>query len=127
MSLALLALATILAAQTPGAAKAVPMSVRVEPGQGAQGVAEWTRELHTAVAARKDEFRVAKPGETAELVVRLDSVRPGSDGTPRLSGALLLGGVKRPFTYGFSNVRAEAEKLARNLRKLAEQMKAGGK
>jgi len=127
MSVALLALATLVAAQAPGATKAVPLTVQVEASSKEPGVAEWTSELRTALAARRHEFRLAKPGEGAELVVRIDSVGSGQDGTSRLNGALVLGEVKRSFTYSFTSVRAEAEKLARNLRKLADQMKAGGK
>jgi hypothetical protein len=44
-----------------------------------------------------------------------------------LKGALVLGEQKRAFSYGFTSVRAEAEKLARNLRKLADQMQTAGK
>jgi hypothetical protein len=128
MSVALFALATLVAAQAPGAAKAVPLTVRVEASaKEAPGVAEWTSELRTALAARGHEFRLAKPGEGAELVVRIDSVGRGQDGASSLNGALILGQVKRSFTYSFTSVRAEAEKLARNLRKLADQMKAAGK
>jgi hypothetical protein len=125
MNLALLVLA-LAVVQPPGAAKAAPMTVQVETSaKDAPGVAEWARELRTALEARKDEFRLAKPGEKAELVVRLDSVGGDPSGASVLNGALVLGEVKRPFRYGFTNVRAEAEKLARNLRKLADQMKAG--
>jgi hypothetical protein len=127
MSLALLAL-TLAVAQAPGAAKAAPMTVQVEASaKRAPGVAEWARELRGALDARKDEFRLAKPGEKAELVVRLDSVSSESSGASSLNGALVLGEMKRPFSYGFSNVHAEAAKLARNLRKLADQMKAAAR
>ena len=51
----------------------------------------------------------------------------GADGTPSLKGALVRGEERRPFNYGFTNVRTEAEKLARNLRKLADQMKPATK
>ena len=128
MSVALLILAGFVAAQTPaGTPETVPMAVQVELGKGAQGIGEWPRELRTALEARKHEFRMAKPGEPAELVVRLDSLGRATDGTPTLNGALLLGGVKRSFSYGFTSVPAAAEKLARNLRRLAEQMKTAGK
>jgi hypothetical protein len=103
------------------------MTVQVETSaKGAPGVAEWTKELRAALESRKDEFRLAKPGEKPELVVRIDSVSE-QDGTSSLNGALVMGEAKRTFRYSFTNVRTEAEKLARNLRKLADQMKAGGK
>jgi hypothetical protein len=126
MSVALVALVTLVAAQAPGAAKVAPMTVRVEaPVKPAPDVAEWASELRTAIEARRDEFRLAKPGEKAELVVKIDSVGSQS-GTSTVNGALVLGEVKRSFAYGFSNTRSEAEKLARNLRKLADQMKSAG-
>jgi hypothetical protein len=124
--LATLALALAVQAATP--AEAVPMTVAVRTAPGADAaVREWAKELSTALTARRDEFRVVKPGEKAELLVRLDSVGKGPDGTPSLKGAFVLGPATRPFTYGFTDVRAEAGKLARNLRKLADQMKAAGK
>lgn len=124
--LATLALFALTAAQAPAAApKAAPMAVAVEAGEKA-GAAEqdWVKELRSALAARKGEFRLVKPGEKAELVVRVDSVGKGQDGTPTMNGAFVLGKTTRPFTYGFTDVRVEAEKLARNLRKYADQMKA---
>ena len=126
--LASLALA-FLAAPSPAApVKAAPMTVRVETAATADAAAQaWASDLRTALAARKDEFRLAKPGERAEFVVRIDSVDGAQDGTSFLNGALVLGEAKRSFRYSFTNVRAEAEKLARNLRKVADQMKAGAK
>jgi hypothetical protein len=122
-----LALATLLIAQASPAAKAAPMTVQVEAvAKGAPGVAEWTNELRTALESRKDEFRLAKPGEKAELVVRIDSISE-QGGTSSLNGALVMGEAQRAFRYSFTNVRTEAEKLARNLRKVADQMKAGAK
>ena len=59
--------------------------------------------------------------------MRVDSVGKAQDGTPVLIGALLLGTTTRSFTYGFTDVRVEAEKLARNLRKLADQMKTASR
>ena len=68
---------------------------------------------------------MAKPGEKPEFVVLLDSIGKRTDGTPVLSGYFTLGnGKPRPFNYGFTDVKAEAAKLARNLRGYAEQMKA---
>ena len=55
--------------------------------------------------------------------MRVDSVGKAQDGTPVVIGALLLWTTARSFTYGFTDVRVEAEKLARNLRKFADQMK----
>jgi hypothetical protein len=129
MSSALLAMAAFLAALAPpAAAKTVPMSVRVEAtATNAPAVADWVQELSTALAARKDEFRLAKEKEKAQFVVRLDSVAAGAGGRQVLAGTLVLGEVKRPFTYSFTNVRAEAEKLARNLRAVADQMQSTGK
>jgi hypothetical protein len=134
MSPSLLVLAAVLAAPPQGAAKAeaakpVPMSVKVETAaRGGASVEDWAKELRSALAARKDEFRLATEKEKPEFVVRLDSVGSSANGgTPLLTGALLLGTANRPFTYTFTNVHAEAEKLARNLRHVADQMKATGR
>ena len=118
--------APAVAAQAPVAApaKVAPMSVQVQAPAGADaGVQAWVKELRAALEARKDEFRLAKAGEKPELLVRVDFVGKAQDGTPVLNGALLLGKTTRQFAYGFTDVRVEAEKLARNLRKFADQMK----
>ena len=134
VSSALLALVAILAAQAPGAAKTpqatkpTPMSVRVDvSAKGGPAVEDWAKELRTALDARKEEFHLATAKEKAEFVVQLDSVGTAATGTPVLGGQLLLGEAKRPFTYSFTNVRTDAEKLARNLRTVADQMKATGR
>jgi hypothetical protein len=127
MTLVTLALAALLPAQaTTAPAKAAPLSVEVRtaPKAGAD-VQNWAKELRAALAARTQEFRLVKPGEKAEFVVLLDTIGKRTDGTPVLTGSFTLGGGKpRPFNYGFTDVKTEAEKLARNLRGYAEQMKA---
>ena len=55
------------------------------------------------------------------------AVAAGTAGSQVLKGAFVLGEAKRPFSYSFTNVRADAEKLARNLRSVADQMKVTGK
>jgi hypothetical protein len=128
MSLLAIALVTSLAAQPAEAAKPAPMTVRVEMSDASRkDVADWQKALSAALEARKDEFRMAKPAEKADLVVRLDSVGRATDGTPSLNGALVRGDVTRPFNYGFTDVTLEADKLARNLRKLADQLKPAAK
>jgi hypothetical protein len=125
MTLVPLALAALLPAQT-APAKAAPMSaeVRTAPKAGAD-VENWARELRAALATRTQEFRLARTGEKAEFVVQLDSIGKRPDGTPVLNGSFTLGrGKPRPFNYGFTDMKTEAEKLARNLRGYAEQMKA---
>jgi hypothetical protein len=127
MILATLALAALLPAQAPAApAKVVPMTVDVRTEAKADAAIQaWAKELRAALGARKDEFRLAGPGETPEFVVRIDSIGKRQDGTPVLNGSFVLGKTApRSFDYGFTDVRAEAEKLARNLRKYADQMKA---
>ena len=124
-----------LAAQASGAAKTpqattkpTPMSVRVEASaKGGPAVENWAKQLRAELEARKDEFHLATSKEKAEFLVQLDSVGTAANGTPVLAGQLLLGDAKRPFTYGFTNVSTEAAKLARNLRAVADQMKATGK
>jgi hypothetical protein len=126
MTVVTLALAALLPSQAAAAPpQAAPMSieVRTAPKAGAD-VEGWAKELRAALAARKQEFRPAKPGEKPEFVVLLDSIGKRVDGTPVLNGSFALGsGKPRPFTYGFTDVKAEAEKLARNLRGYADQMK----
>lgn len=127
MTLVTLALAALLPAQAaPAPPKAAPMSVEVRTApQAGADVADWAKQLRTALAARKQEFRPAKPGEKAEFIVQLDSIGKRPDGTPVLNGSFSLGSAKpRPFNYGFADVKTEAEKLARNLRGYAEQMRA---
>ena len=104
------------------------MAVQVDASaKGGPAVEDWAKELRSALAARKDEFRLAVSKEKAEFVVRLDSIAAGTAGSQVLKGELVLGEARRPFTYTFTDVRAEAEKLARNLRSVADQMKATGK
>ena len=125
--LATLALAALVAPQAPATpAKAVPMAVEVRAAaNGPAPVQAWAKELRAALDQRKDEFRRAKPGESAELVVRIDSVVPGPDGAQAMNGALVRGKNARPFNLTYpGEVAPQAEKLARNLRKLADQMKA---
>jgi hypothetical protein len=87
-------------------------------------VQAWVKELRTALEARKDEFRLAKVDETAELVVRIDSLGKGQDDLRVMNGSLLMGKVSRPFNLSYpGEVAPHAEKLARNLRKYADQMK----
>jgi hypothetical protein len=124
--LATLALAALLAPQasTPPV-KAVPMSAEVRVAKDADPATRaWAEELRAALEARKDEFRLVKPDEKAEFVVRIDSLGQAPDGTQVMTGALVMGPSTRAFAYGYTDVRAEAAKLARNLRKLADQMKA---
>ena len=126
MTLATLALAALLPAQAPAApAKVVPMTVEVRTAVKADSAVQtWAQELRVALGTHKDEFRLAGPRETPELVVRIDSVGRGQGSVEVMNGALVLGKTTRPFNYSFVNVRAEAEKLARNLRKFADQMMA---
>jgi hypothetical protein len=127
MTLATLALAVLFPAQASAApARVVPMTVEVRTDAKADAaVQSWAKELRAALGARKDEFRLARKGETPEFAVRIDSIGKRPDGTPVLNGAFVLGkAAPRSFDYGFTDMRAEAEKLARNLRKYADQMKA---
>jgi hypothetical protein len=125
----MLAIVAVLATQPQAAAKPTPMLVRVEASAtGGKAVEDWAKELRSALAERKDEFRLATEKETAEFLVRLDSVGGGASGAAHvLAGALVLGKATRPFNYSFTDVRVEAEKLARNLRSVADQMKSTGK
>jgi hypothetical protein len=114
-------------AATPQAApaKPAPMSVRVQTASGTDaGAQAWVKELSTALAARKDEFRLAKDGETAEFVVRIDSLAKGQNDLHVVNGAFLIGKGSHPFNLTYpGDVAAQAEKLARNLRKYADRLK----
>jgi hypothetical protein len=124
--LATLALAVLLAPQPPAAAQPAPMTGEVRAAAKADApVQAWAKELRAALDRRKDEFRPAKPGESAQLVVRIDSVVPGVGGAQVMSGALVMGKSPRPFNLSYTGaVAPQAEKLARNLRNLAEPTKA---
>ena len=126
LALASLVAAQAAAAQSPAAApaKIAPMTVQVQAAAGADaGLQAWVKELRAALEARKDEFRPAGPGEKPEFLVRVDSVGKAKDGTPVLNGSFVLGKTTRPFAYGFTDVKVQAQALARNLRKYADQMK----
>jgi hypothetical protein len=130
-----LALALVLVAQAattgpaPAAAakKVVPMTFQVQADtKGGATAKAWADELRTAVEARKDEFRPAKPGERPEVLVRVDSVAPIANGASVMNGALVVGGTPHPFNLSYKGPSApQTEALARNLRKYAEQLKAG--
>ena len=129
-----LALALVLVAQTaatgpaPAAAakKMVPMTFQVQAdAKGGVAAKAWADELRTAVEARKDEFRPAKAGEKPDVLVRVDSVVPAANGANVMSGALVVGKTPHAFDLRYAGPSApQTDKLARNLRSLAEQMKA---
>jgi hypothetical protein len=128
-----LALALVLAAQAaaPAAApaeaakKLAPISFQVQAdAKGGAAAKAWADELRKAVEARKDEFRAAKPGEKPEMVVRVDSVAPTANGGHVMNGALVVGGSPHAFNLSYVGDSApQTERLARNLRKYAEQLK----
>lgn len=121
-----LALAGAGAPQAPApVSKGAPMGVDVQvAAKSGAGAHAWERELRAALEARGDEFRLVKPGEPAEAVVRIETLAKGAGETSILNGALALGTREKAFnlTYG-GDVRPQAEKLARNLRGLFEQLK----
>jgi len=118
--------ATLAQAPAAAPAKIAPMSVQVEAAAKADaGVQAWVTELRAALEARKDEFHLAKKGLTAELVVRIDSMGKGQNDLQVMNGTLLMGKSSHPFNLSYpGEVAPQAEKLARNLRKYADQMKA---
>lgn len=130
MSLALVFVLAAQAAAGPAPAtaakKLVPMTFQTQAdAKGGAAAKAWADELRTAVEARKDEFRVAKPGEKPELLVQVDAVGPAANGATVMKGALVVGGAPHPFSLSYSGPsRPQTEVLARNLRKYAEQMKA---
>jgi len=127
MTIATIALATLLPAPAPAApVNGVPMTVEVRTAPKADpGVQAWAKELRAALETHKEEFRLAKTGEKAELTVRIDSVGAGPGAAQVMNGALVMGQTTRPFNLSYTGAaRPQAEALARNLRKYADQMKA---
>jgi hypothetical protein len=135
MLLNLLALAIALASAGPQAAAAPPaqqpaplgvmsFALEVSPQAGAAGK-EWAQELRPALEARKQEFRPVRKDEKPELLVRIDSVVPAAQGGSVLKAALVFGTKQEPFNLRYSTeIRPTAEKLARNLRRIAEQRRS---
>lgn len=129
LAVAVLAAASASAeAPATSAAKPAAMVVQVDAvANGGDEVEVWAKELRKALATRKDEFRLAKPREKPELTVRIDSVAMGEGDTHSMSGALVLGETTKPFNLSYAGeIEPQAQALARNLRKLADQMKAEG-
>jgi phage tail sheath gpL-like len=124
-----LALSGTVAAQAAGPAKPAVVGVRVEAAASADASAKAAAdELRAAIAARKDEFRVVKAGEKAELVVRIDAVKPPADGKSGMAGALVKGQTTRPFSLAYpGDLKALSAALARNLRDLADEIKPSPK
>ncbi|MFN8092605.1 MAG: hypothetical protein U0599_10375 [Vicinamibacteria bacterium] len=127
-----LALALVLVAQTSAAAPAPAPAKQLPPAsfevradaKGGAAAKAWADELRGFMAARKDEFRAPRPGEKADVVVQVDSVAPAPNGS-LMKGALLVGGAPHPFTLSYAGPSApQTEKLARNLRQYAEQLKS---
>jgi hypothetical protein len=123
-SLALLALATVAATpQKPAPAKAELMVVRVEAARsGGSGALAWATAITDALTARKDEFRLAKAGEPADVTIRVASVDEGEGGEHRMIGALVRGKTEKPFNLSYpGEVAPQAEKLVKNLRMLVDK------
>ena len=124
-------LAFVLAGAAPAqapAARATPMSVAVDvAASSGAGAHAWEKELRAALEARKDEFRLVKPGEKAELVVRVVALTKGQGESSVMKGVLVLGSQEKPFNLSYTTeIRPQAEGLARNLRKIVEPMRATG-
>jgi hypothetical protein len=129
LALVLAVQAAATGAPAAGAQKATPMTVQVQANaKGGETAKAWAAELRKLVEARKDEFRAPKPGEPPELVVRVDSVGPMAGGLTLMKGALVVRGATHPFDLRYQGPSApQTEKLARNLRALAAQVKSNSK
>ena len=107
------------------AAKVAPMSVQVQAAAEADAGAQvWVKELRAALETRKDEFRLAEDGR--EAGARGAGSTPWGRGrtTAGHERTLLIGKGSHPFNLSYpGEVAPQAEKLARNLRKYADQMK----
>jgi hypothetical protein len=113
-------------AATPAAQAMAPATapLRVEvvtPRDAKPPVAAWAAALRSAIEARKGELRLASAGETAEVAVHIESVATGPQGQNVMAGALVIGGTPRAFNLTYAgDPQPQAEKLARNLRQLAQ-------
>jgi hypothetical protein len=118
------------AAAAAPAATAMPplarLAVFVEgPAPTSPGAEVWVKELRTALEARGDEFRLVRR-EQAALVVRIEGVDAAKDGTHTMRGVFVRGRETKSFNLTYpGEARPQAEALARNLRRFAEQVRSG--
>jgi hypothetical protein len=120
---------------TPGASAVpvAPLAVHVALPQGASPKAtEWAKALEAAVAARPGDLKLVAEAGAAEVVVRVVSVEAAPEGAVGsgegervvMRGALVVGDATREFNLAYRGAaQTQADVLARNLRRLAQETK----
>lgn len=120
-----LLLSPLEAQEAPGTTEPILVHVVAEKA-GDSAAREWVKELRAAIEGRKDELRLTDTKDKAELVVRVDDVQEGEGERHVMRGVLLRGERTQPFSLIYpGSPRPQAEALARNLRRYAEQLRTG--
>ncbi len=99
-------------------------------------VQAWAQELAAAIQAGQGNLTLVPTPEEAEQVVLIEEVETGVAATPepagegptyRMRGSLIIGDDAREFTLAYRGpVRPQAEALARNLPRFAQEAASGG-
>jgi hypothetical protein len=121
------------ASPAASAVPVTPLAVHVALPQGASPKAtEWAKALEEAVDARQGDLKLVADASVAEVVVRVTSVEPAPEGAVGpgegeavvMRGVLVVGDATREFNLAYrGTARAQADVLARNLRRLGEETK----
>ena len=144
---ALLVVAACSAPDTPETS-AKPATAAVEPtpepatvhilvaGSENPEVQAWAQELTAAIEAGQGDLALVPTPEEAEQVVLIENVETGAVASPepsgegptyRMKGSLIIGDDAREFTLAYRGpVRPQAEALARNLPRFAQEAAYGG-
>lgn len=121
------------------AAEATPepatVHVRVA-GPRSPEVEAWAEQLTAAIEAGQGDLVLVSTPEEAGAVVLIEGVETGVEASPepagegpiyRMRGSLVIGDDARAFSLSYrGEVRAQAEALARNLPRFAQEAAAGG-
>jgi hypothetical protein len=118
----------------PSASPVAPLAVHIALVEGASSSAMgWARTLEEAVTERRGDLQLVADAAAAVVVVRVAAVEPvreegGASGEGEamvVRGALVVGtATPRNFNLTYRGAaRVQADALARNLRRLAEETK----
>jgi len=127
------------APETAAAPEATPeratVHVRVA-GPRSPEVEAWAEHLTAAIVAGQGDLVLVSTPEEAGAVVLIEGVETGVEASPepagegpiyRMRGSLIIGDDARAFSLSYrGEVRAQAEALARNLPRFAQEAAAGG-
>ena len=114
-----------------------PATVHVlTAGPGSPEVQTWAQELTAAIESGEGNLVLVSTPEEAEAVVLIESVEVGGEASPelagegetyRMRGSLVIGDDARDFNVVYrGEVRPQAEALARNLPRFAQEAASGG-